>query len=288
MTTTPDTENRWVEYMPLEQVKGADRNPRRHNIPELRASVARFGLGDLPMVDERTGQLVAGHGRIQTLRDLRDTGGEPPRFVRVGPDGVWLVPVQRGWASTDDLEAAGYLMADNRQTELAGWDMDGLIELLGEQDDYDGLGWSVDEIEAMLDGPEPGSLEDGAAGAGGDDEGDADDEDTDDAKPAKGSLLAVAGVTVGEPDYETSTGQVWQLGRHHLAVVEVVTGAVRWKPLLSDEHLFVPYPSLLVPFADAAKDWPLLMVQPNTYLAGWLLTKWKRITGTEPVLVKEI
>ena len=49
--------------------------------------------------------------------------------------------------------------------------------------------------------------------------------------------------------------------------------------------LFWPYPSLLAPFTDRAKSTPVVMVQPNPYLAGWLLTKWQRVKGEDAVEV---
>ncbi|XTZ13839.1 hypothetical protein ACQSSU_20295 [Micromonospora echinospora] len=153
--TTRDTGRRWTELMDIDQLPGAHRNPRRHNIPELRAAIGRFGYVDAMILDERTGRLVAGHGRRDTLRGLRDSGEPPPLGVTIGQHGEWLAPVQRGWASTSDVEAAGFLASHNRQSELAGWDFDGLVELLGDQDDYTGLGWTPDEIDRIIDGPDP-------------------------------------------------------------------------------------------------------------------------------------
>jgi hypothetical protein len=177
-------DDRWVAYMTLAELGSAPRNPRRHNLPELRAALARFGVGQLPMLDERTGLLVAGHGRRDALAALEAAGDRPPRYVRVGADGVWRVPVLRGWTSTDWLEADGYLAADNRQSELAAWDLDGLVDLLGDQDDFAGLGWTDDEIDRLLDPPLPGdSTEDGDA----DSSAQGDDTDVDEITGSDGS-----------------------------------------------------------------------------------------------------
>lgn len=183
--TAVDTGRRWVDHMDIDQLPGATRNPRRHNIPELRAGVTRFGFVDPMILDERTGRLVAGHGRRDTLRGLRDSGAAPPLGVQVGERGEWLAPVLRGWASTSDVEAAGFLASNNRQGELASWDMDGLVELLGEQDDFTGLGWTQDEIDRLLDPPLPG---DTAAEGDAQAEDDEDDDDPDD-KPTNPSGL---------------------------------------------------------------------------------------------------
>jgi len=165
-----DTGRRWTELMDIDQLPGAHRNPRRHNIPELRASIARFGYADAMILDERTGRLVAGHGRRDTLRGLRDSGEPPPKGIVVGERGEWLAPVQRGWASPNDVEAAGFLASHNRQGELAGWDLDGLVDILGDQDDYTGLGWTPEEIDRLLDGPDPASSGDSDDATDGDDD----------------------------------------------------------------------------------------------------------------------
>ncbi|MEU8356488.1 hypothetical protein AB0C27_10810 [Nonomuraea sp. NPDC048882] len=41
----------------------------------------------------------------------------PPEGVKIGDDGVWLVPILRGWTSRSDAEAEAYLVAANRLTE---------------------------------------------------------------------------------------------------------------------------------------------------------------------------
>ncbi len=43
---------------------GAARNPKWNAEEEIRWSIGRFGLAELPLLDERTGLLVAGHGRV--------------------------------------------------------------------------------------------------------------------------------------------------------------------------------------------------------------------------------
>ena len=47
-----------------------------------------------------------------------------------------------------------YLLADNRLTELGGWNNDELImslqEILQEGGDLDGVGWDLDDIENLI------------------------------------------------------------------------------------------------------------------------------------------
>ncbi len=144
-----------VEYLPLDDVQPAPHNPRVHNLDGLRTSISRFGFAAPALRDERTGLLVAGHGRTLALRAMRDAGETAPSGVQIADDGRWLVPVTCGWASRSDAEAAAYLVADNRQSELASWDNAGLGDLLtsiGESDpDLVGIaGYTDDDLAALL------------------------------------------------------------------------------------------------------------------------------------------
>jgi hypothetical protein len=65
----------------------------------------------------------------------------------------------------------------------------------------------------------------------------------------------------------------------------VFTGWPLWAPLLDGEVTFLPYPTPLAPHARGYG--PLVMVQPEPYLAGHLLDKWENITGQAPVVVNE-
>ncbi len=149
------TDQHRVEYLPLDDVQPAPHNPRTHNLDGLRASISRFGFAAPALRDERTGLLVVGHGRTLALRAMRDAGETAPSGVQVDDDGRWLVPVTCGWRSRSDAEAAAYLVADNRQSELASWDNAGLGDLLtaiGESDpDLVGIaGYTDDDLAALL------------------------------------------------------------------------------------------------------------------------------------------
>lgn len=112
---------RHIVYTALDSLQSATTNPKRHDLGRLGASVERFGYVEPVVVDERTGRLVAGHGRVEHLRAAREAGESPPDGVQSDGDD-WLVPVVRGWGSTSDAEADAYLVASNRLVELGGWD----------------------------------------------------------------------------------------------------------------------------------------------------------------------
>lgn len=133
--------------MKLSKIRSADRNPKNHSVALLNQSMSRFGVAELPLLDERTGKLVAGHGRLKALREMHEKGEPAPKDVTV-VDGEWLVPVQRGWASKDDAAASAYLLASNKTTELGGWDskeLDALLVELG-ADQLTGTGFDASDL----------------------------------------------------------------------------------------------------------------------------------------------
>lgn len=142
--------SRTLEYLPVDRLVPADRNPKRHDQATLGASISRFGYIEPIVLDERTGKLVAGHGRLEQLRSRASAGEEPPEGVTVDADGNWLVPVVRGWASADDAEAEAYLLAANRTTELGGWDPNLLADALEASPNLDGIGFSDDDLRQLL------------------------------------------------------------------------------------------------------------------------------------------
>jgi len=104
-----------VEYIPLSDIVEADNNPKDHDIGQIYQSIKRFGFTQPIMMNEKTGKLLAGHGRLQTLQTMKDAGEKVPNRIKE-KDGDWLVPVLKGISFDDDNEAQAYLIADNRLT----------------------------------------------------------------------------------------------------------------------------------------------------------------------------
>ena len=168
-TPTQAATPRRIEYMPIDDLQGAERNPKGHDKPRIANSISRFGFADASILDERTGRLVAGHGRHGDLMARREQGKEPPEGIVVDDAGRWLMPVQRGWASRSDEDAQAFLVAHNRLTETGGWDDQGLLELLENINDVDPelldlTGYTEDDIEAL--GSSIDLEADGLAGGG--------------------------------------------------------------------------------------------------------------------------
>jgi hypothetical protein len=152
-----DTAPRRLEYMPLDDLLGRrdPRNPKGHADADIRHSLGRFGYTEPVMLDERTGRLIAGHGRIENLDQRRTAGQHPPDGIVIAADGTWTIPVTRGWASRSDEEAAAYLVTSNQLTIKGGWHADPLAAILQEiasatSDGLEGTGFTVADLDLVL------------------------------------------------------------------------------------------------------------------------------------------
>lgn len=139
--------------MALSKLQRAPRNPKDHDLGQLHVSVDRFGYVTPQLIDERTGWLVAGHGRLETLQQKKERGESPPLRV-VERDGDWFVPVIRGVSFNSEAEAEAYLLADNKHVEAGGWKIDELSQMLQDLhsrgESLEGLGFYDHDIETLL------------------------------------------------------------------------------------------------------------------------------------------
>jgi hypothetical protein len=149
-----------VEYEFFDEVQKWPRNPKDHDLHEIRKSFVRFGFTYPILLDEGTGKLVAGHGRLDTLQLMFDNGQDPPKRVEV-EDGRWKVPVLKGVRFDNFAEAEAYLLADNRLSEIGGWKLDILSVILSEIVDVDGaldgIGYDIAEVMDIIEPVEKGS-----------------------------------------------------------------------------------------------------------------------------------
>lgn len=169
-TAAPATP-RWSEYQPITQLVPADRNAKDHDQPALGRSVAEFGFVEPVVVDERTGKLLAGHGRTEYLNALHATGMPddwppdapwPPDGVVVTEDGAWHVQVVRGVRSRDDAHAEAMGVALNRVGELGGWKPDVLVDQLADLRDLgllDAAGFDSDYLDDLIAQTTPPTLD---------------------------------------------------------------------------------------------------------------------------------
>ena len=218
------TDERKIEYFPLSELltRLHPQNAKDHDITAIVASYKAHGYVASGVIDNRTGRFLAGHGRVMALRDMKLHKQSPPRGIRNGGDD-WLVPVQVGYESDNDIQALAYLAADNKLTELGGWDEAALADLLQEiansdEIDLGATGFSGDELDELLadlagniePAPDPGAQIDKAA-----------------------ELQKKWGVVCG---------QIWWLGKHRIMCadssdvdnIDKITGGVKSSLCLTD------------------------------------------------------
>ena len=145
-----------IENRKIASLKLYDANPKRHpdnQIELLKKSITEFGW-TTPLLVDSDGVVIAGHGRLEAARQL----------------GVKEAPV----VQIDDLtpeQVRAYRIADNKLTELGGWDRTVLateLEALRDMDfDFEITGFDADFLnsltideEAVTRGDQPEPWED--------------------------------------------------------------------------------------------------------------------------------
>lgn len=118
----------------------------------IKKSLERFGYV-ASIVLNSDGVMVAGHGRRDALLEMKADGLKAPAGIMVDGD-KWIVPVLTGVDLTPE-ESRAYLIADNRATELGGWDEIALIDLLTEirdekKIDFEAMGYNDEIIDLMI------------------------------------------------------------------------------------------------------------------------------------------
>ena len=144
-----------IIFTKLSEIQEADRNVKDHDIGSIHESMNRFGFTSPLLLNEATGKLVAGHGRIEALKQKKQFKEGVPANIKVDDEsGEWLVPVIRGVSFKNEEEAQAYLLADNRLVELGGWNTNALIEeleKLAEESSLEGTGFDDADIQAMYE-----------------------------------------------------------------------------------------------------------------------------------------
>jgi len=140
-----------IEATRLDSIEPLARNAKAHDVPKIVRSFRRFGFVAPPTIDEKTGTLAAGHGRVKALERMRKGGEKPPARIDVAADGMWMVPVLRGISFANQHELEAYAIADNRLTEVGGWDKEKLTDWLRDGDeDFESIGFSQDDVKKLL------------------------------------------------------------------------------------------------------------------------------------------
>ena len=157
------------EMIDIAELHPYENNARTHSNEQLEAicnSIKEFGFINPVIIDENN-MILVGHGRIEASKIL----------------GLTKAPFRRVTNLTDDQKRA-YILADNRLSDLGGWDEELLAQEL-ESISLDMTAFGFDDFNIDIDEPEI----------------DEDDFDVD------GDF---------ETDGKMSKGQLWKLGDHFL------------------------------------------------------------------------
>lgn len=141
-----------IAYRPLASIEPTPNNPKTHDVGVIQESIRRFGFVVPVVVDEKSGRLSAGHGRIEALRLMRAADEPIPEHIRKSKND-WLVPVVSGARFKDEHELRGFLVGDNQATIAGGWNKAELAAILSRQMDretLDGVGFNSAKVASLL------------------------------------------------------------------------------------------------------------------------------------------
>ena len=135
-----------IEHWNIEKLIGYARNSRTHSpeqVAQIAASIKEFGFTN-PVLIDKDGGIIAGHGRVAAARKL----------------GMTEVPCLR-LAHLTKTQTRALVIADNRLALNAGWDNEMLAlefkDLIAQGFDVGLTGFSEEEIDALM----PVELEEG-------------------------------------------------------------------------------------------------------------------------------
>jgi len=103
-----------IKYVPINEVKPWDRNPKKHNKKAIVESLKRFKPTQPILVQKGTGLIIAGHGRLEAFKEL-------------GYEEIPIIELEMS-----DAEARAYALVDNQTVIAGGWDDDLLLSNLQE------------------------------------------------------------------------------------------------------------------------------------------------------------
>jgi len=133
-----------IEHLPIAALIPYARNARTHSaaqVSQIAGSIREFGFTN-PVLIGADNDIIAGHGRVMAARVLKlDT----VPCIRLG--------------HLNELQRRAYVLADNRIALNSGWDEAmlalELTELLVDGLNLESLGFATDELDRLLNPPEP-------------------------------------------------------------------------------------------------------------------------------------
>lgn len=123
--------------VPVADLKHYGKNPRQGDVGAIVTSLQRNGQYRPIVVNERTGEVLAGN---HTLKAARELGWET---------------IAATYVDVDDDTAKRIVLVDNRSNDLATYDDHALVELLRSLPDLEGTGYTGDDLDDLLQVLEP-------------------------------------------------------------------------------------------------------------------------------------
>lgn len=141
-----------LEYLDIESLQPYPGNPKEHDLRSLTDSITRFGFVEPIILNQVTGHILSGHGRVESLLLLKSKKSPPPNGV-VQQDGQWLVPAVRISIPAHDEHAA--VLALNKIVETGGWNIEYLARSIRDLLDKGpwtlrGTGFRLDEARSLV------------------------------------------------------------------------------------------------------------------------------------------
>ncbi len=127
--------NERYERVPVDAIRTHPRNPRRGDVDVIAESITKNGFYGAVVVQRSTGYILAGNHRYLAARKA----------------GLTEIPVL--FVDVDDKTARRILVADNRTSDLAGYDDSALVEILKElrlEQDLIGSGFSSSDVDSLI------------------------------------------------------------------------------------------------------------------------------------------
>jgi DNA modification methylase len=131
-----------IQYRSIDDLIPYAKNSRTHSadqVNQIAASIKEFGFTN-PILLDKEGGIIAGHGRVQAARKLKLT--EVPTITL---------------GNLTDAQRRAYVIADNKLALNAGWDEEMLAieieQLMGEDYNLDLLGFSKEELANIMGTP---------------------------------------------------------------------------------------------------------------------------------------
>lgn len=242
-----------TKRVPIDSVVMHPKNPRRGDVTRIAESLEIHGQYKPIVVQISSNHICAGNHVWQAAK------------------GLGWSQIQASFIDVDDDTALRILIADNQTSAVGTFDFAALGALLESlPDPTRGTGFVTKELDSFL------------AGLAADAE-----------KAARGgptdTVLRAVDVTVDDPEYMPGTGEVWKLGTDMLLVCDDVFTGMKWRTILETGYydFFLPYPGPFVVIAKRVENKRVLLVQPDSYIAGHIIRIWEQATGGKAVQVED-